>query len=221
MSRETNSVRPEALEGRTSDTRSALDAMIDEALRELTAGRPRDGLRGRVLARLAEAPETTPTRVIQILGWRVPPFPLLAGGAAVGVLALAVVFAPRLWLARDAAPATNQVAETRDLPRAPVAPAAGPTSTGTARTTHAAVQMASAGPHQGALAARRRSDTPPTEAAKDAANVAGPIPPLRIEPLASPDEIAITPIEVEPVTISDITIQEIQIAPILGGRLMQ
>ncbi|MBP1604418.1 MAG: hypothetical protein H6Q09_1590, partial [Acidobacteria bacterium] len=52
---------------------SGLDRLIDETLRDLTAGAPRDGFRGRVMARITASPEPARVRRIEILGWRVRP----------------------------------------------------------------------------------------------------------------------------------------------------
>jgi hypothetical protein len=194
-----------------------LDSIIDEALQDLTAGAPRDGFRGRVLARITETPKPAPVRIIELFGWRVRPWQAAAAGAATLVLAAAVLVAPGLWQARENALASKGRVAQGGTPTA-VGGGLGPASP---QVPQVVTQVASEDRQQPAARFARRPGAAVSAAAGSTGETPSRIPPVFIAPLAAPDEITIKPIDVTPLSIPDITIQEIQIPPIEGGKPKQ
>ncbi|MBE3132966.1 MAG: hypothetical protein IMZ55_05805 [Acidobacteria bacterium] len=201
-----------------SNDADRLDNIIDEALRDLTAGGPRDGFRGRVMARIAATPEPSPVRIIELFGRRVRPWQAVTVGAAVAVLAAVALVTPGLWPARELAPASKGRGAHGAAPTA-----AGGSLSGTGlQTPQVVTQVANEGSQTSAvIIARRRPDATAAVEVGDTRETSSPIRPVIIAPLAAPDEITIAPIDVKPLAIADITIQDIQITPIEGGRAKQ
>jgi len=208
-----------------SEDTHRLDRIVDEALQDLTAGEPREGFRGRVMARIAAPPEPSPVRIIDIFGWRVRPLQLATAGAALAVLVVAVVLAPGLWPPRDLPSSPGgRIArgEAAGGPGSALGTRTGAAEPGAApvRAMQAAELVGSTGGQaQSARLARRRSGNELPADAGGSAESASPIPPVVIAALVPPEDISIVPIEVQPVAIRDITIQEIQIPPIEGGKV--
>jgi hypothetical protein len=73
-----------------------MDVLIDKALRDLTTSAPREGFRGRVMARIAATREPSPARFIDILDWRVRPFQLATVGAVATLVLVAFLVVPSL-----------------------------------------------------------------------------------------------------------------------------
>jgi len=219
-------VRPEALEGRTNgllaqdrpvegrtaDAGPRLDALIDETLQDLTTGVPREGFRGRVMARITATPEPSQVRFIEILGWRVRPFHLATASAVGALILVAFLVVPSLLERRGAKPDVQQAASKpvqSQLARddAPKEPAGG-----------ASVQSASVSssqPSQNRVPVRQAADVLQARVREDEA---GAIPWLRVDPLPDPDPIVNNAIEIKPVEIQQLDIPEIQVRPLDTGR---
>jgi hypothetical protein len=205
-------VRPELVEGRMGDAGPRIDALIDEALRDLTAGTPRDGLRGRVLARIAATSEPQRRGDVVVLGWRVQRFQLATAGALAALGLAALFLLPSLVHRGGLNPA-----ETTTAAHAPSSPAAEPASQGLHSDAERQTQVARVAvreqPRRSAI--QRSADTLQARAADEEPSA---ITRVKVAPLPDPDPIVNRAIEIKPVEIEELAIPEIQVRPLDAGR---
>ena len=187
-----------------------LERLIDEALRNLTAGAPRDGFRGRVMARIAATPEVSPVRFIEILGWRARPFQLAAAGAVAALGLIAILVAPSILQPGGPKPGGTTTAANP--------PAAAPKAA-TAPRPGAVVQLQAAARPAPLMTRRagvqRAADTTQARAADEET---GTITRVHVSPLPDPDPIANKAIDIKSVQIEELTIPEIQVRPLDADR---
>ena len=189
-----------------------LDALIDEALQDLTAGEPREGLRGRVLARIAATPESPRPGVVNVFGWRVRPVQWVTAGALAALGLVALLLVPSL-VPRGGSTAP----ETTSADHRPTSPAPQPAFEAQAPAIAPQVQAASVAMHTQSRppALQSEVDTAQAQAADEEPSA---IPPLRVKPLPDPDPIVNQAIHIAPVQIQELAIPEIQVRPLDAGR---
>lgn len=195
----------------SSREHGSLDSVVDKALRDLTSGTPREGFRGRVLARIAESPRPASIRGTVLPGWRVRPFQLAAAVVLACGLAAALIV-PALLPAGG--PASTRT-ETATSPSA-VAPQPAVVASRVAEVPDE-MQVAEPTPPPQTRrrpAVRREADT---VQADPAAGEAEMIPWVKVDPLPDPNPIMVSPIEVAPIAIEPLVIQEIQVEPLDTG----
>jgi hypothetical protein len=190
-----------------------LDRLIDEALQDLTAGAPRDGFRGRVMARIAATPDVSPVRVIEILGWRARPFQLAAAGAVAALGLIAILVAPSMLQRGGPKPgettiAANPPAAAPQVPKAAPVPRPGAVVQLQAAATPSPLRTRRA-------AVQRAADTTQARAADEET---GTITRVHVSPLPEPDPIANKAIDIKSVQIEELTIPEIQVRPLDADR---
>ena len=215
------------------DSTEKLDGVIDEALREITEGSPRPGVRGRVLARIASEP---PAALFNRSAWNPRKLLPVAIHDPLSVIAIvgiaAVIFAPQLTRWYRVTPVSpGQVASTASNSQAATsAGAATPTPLVTpsgeipgrrtaAKTTGApAVPVGSASVHRSMGAANAWRRTPPTWPGWPVDE--GPIDSeiIHIEPLREPDPIVDRPIDIAGLAITPIAHRDIEIRLIEDNR---
>jgi hypothetical protein len=192
-----------------------LDRLIDETLQELTAGAPRDGFRGRVMARITASPEPARVRRIEILGSRVQPI-RLAAAAGVACVLVAAIALPLLLRGGGPSPARLETASSSPAV-APQVQAAGP-----APASGAAVQLptadapAQARPRHATV--QRAADTIEAPAAGEESEAPQWV---TVEPLPDPDPIVHSAIEITPVEIQPLVIPEIQVPSLEAGGIVR
>lgn len=212
MSKKLNPVRPEALEGRTKETGPHIDALIDETLQDLTAGAPREGFRGRVLARIVAPPEPASIPGFEIFGWRVRAIQFATVGTLAAVALVALFVVPSLLHRGGSKPAETTVATLERTPPAirqepKVVPSAA------AQEPGAASQPAQPRPRRPAI--ERAADSLQARAADEEPST---IARVKVNPLPDPDPIVNKAIDIKPVQIEELTIPEIQVRPLDGDR---
>jgi hypothetical protein len=195
-----------------SDEGSKLDGVIDAALRALTSGVPSDGLRGRVMARVADGAEPASGNSFGVFGWRAHPLRWAT------VVALAVVALTSTLLVSRLVQSGPKRPDGTAPVAALVAPA--PSQTGSAAQhvpilTPAAVVDAT--PRALPIPAQiARKTVLPTPAATNDDAPSDAV--VGIVPLAEPNPIADRPIEITPLAIRPVSNREIQIRLIETDR---
>ena len=187
------------------------DGVIDEALREMIAGTPRDGLPVRVLARIADVGEPAPAHGPGVSFWLGHPI-RLAVAATLALVGLAAVLAtPRVFQPRPAQPLETASAAAPAGNAAPAIAAAAPPVPAPAVTASA-----------GAAIRFERRLVPASASVETLRNatVEEPDPStlVRIVPLPDPIPIADRPIEIAPLVIQPVVNREIQIPLIETDR---
>jgi hypothetical protein len=191
--------------GSGSEPTGNLDALIDEALRDLTAGAPREGFRARVTARMGTTLEPAPIPSFEILGWRVRSLQLATVGVAAALALLAAFVIPTLF--RQAGPKPAETATAAHQPAVTSQPAAVPARPAApVRHVQAASSPAYVQPHRAAVQ-QVASESHTRVAAEDT----GTFPSVTVDPLSDPRPIVNHAIEIKPVEIQPLVIPEIQV----------
>jgi hypothetical protein len=188
-----------------------LDRLIDETLQALTAGVPREGFRGRVMARITASPEPARVRRIEILGWRVQPASLAAAAGVACVLVAAIVL-PLLLRSGGPSPARNETARSSPAVAPQVQAAAQAPASGAAVHVQTADAPAQSRPRRATV--QRAAGTIGTPAADEESEAPQWV---TVEPLPDPDPIVHSAIEITPVEIQPLVIPEIQVPSLEAG----
>ena len=187
-----------------------LDGVIDDALGALTSGTPRDGLRARVLARVAVSDPGAPAHRRVLPFWRAHPTGVAAVAALVVLALTAALVVPRAFMRKQERPpesaseTARPVATALAAPRPPESPVAIPAGTGAASRFE-----------------RHRATAPLSldmAAQVTAADEPEPDALMRIIPIPDPAPIADRPIEIAPLAIQPVVNREIQIPLIEPDR---
>ena len=195
---------------------SGLDRLIDETLRDLTAGAPRDGFRGRVMARITASPEPARVRRIEILGWRVRPAHLAAAGALAACVLVAAIALPLLLRSGGPSPARTATAGSPPAVAPQVQAAAPAPGSGAAVQLQTADAPAQSRPRRATV--QRAADTIETPAADEESDA---LQWVTVEPLPDPDPIVHSAIEITPVEIQPLVIPEIQVPSLEAGGIVR